>query len=445
MEKFLYRKLKARMETVDPNLAQFEMEWVTPETLKIQQLKIALMQHSESQVAVQCHARTIEYISNNAHRAIPTDIQTLCFQFYHLPGLVIPNHDCDMLIKHIEDEQWDYTQITAAGIDNIGKSGVYNIGDRVKLINNATGTIRYKGKVYGGMGANDTISYGIELDEKSSNYLGEYGDGQVGHYRFFTTQPGFATFVEVHGIIGKLESQAQNLKSHLQISLMIKDVITCIRKQFDRGHVYSELDGDHKYDMTVIGYLDLFAAFDCKCKGNKEFFSGHWENSLMHYSNMGKHVGADLENNVAVIDENMQYFIAEKAMFDKYKVIAFNNSAGSYLKMRKKEKKKKKRAGEEMKQRMLEKKAFDKASVVLKIDSTNQKALLRLATCYLEWEELDAAKDCLIRAAGGIESFQRIINGTDNDASVIKRGWVWFQQIRSKYKNKCDEFLFCEV
>ena len=190
------------------------------EVNQLDQFEIALKQHTNSQVAIQCKARAFEYISNNAHKTVPEDLQNLCFEFYHLKGMVIADHNYDMFMKRIKDENWDYNNI----------------------IN------------------------------------GDYNELQTGEFH---------------------------------IGSVMKEATDCIIKHIDRGHVYTTLDSNHKYEILLIGYLDLYSSLDCKVKGNKMIDAQNWDQALIHYSNMGKHVGADVENNIfrLEVDQDMECLI----------------------------------------------------------------------------------------------------------------------------------------
>ena len=111
-------------------------------------------------------------------------------------------------------------------------------------------------------------------------------------------------------------------------------------------------------------------------------------------------------------------------MYDKYRIIAFNNTAAAYLEL-----------GQNLDKHKYYK-VIEKEEVVLKHENNNRKALLRCFICYLGLGEFDEAKHVLVRAAGGIELFEKIINNEieeECDASLsIRSNWLWMQHVMSQ-------------
>ena len=102
---------------------------------------------------------------------------------------------------------------------------------------------------------------------------------------------------------------------------MAKEVLRRIVDHMNRGHVFSNLDDKYIYDMIVIGYLDLYSAYDCKHKGNDAFKYKNRDLALEYYAKMGMHLGDDVKKNEFHVDRN--YLKFERDWIHNLKLIAF--------------------------------------------------------------------------------------------------------------------------
>ena len=157
---------------------------------------------------------------------------------------------------------------------------------------------------------------------------------------------------------------------------MVKEILSRIKGHINRGHKFSNLDDEYLYDMTVIGYLDLYSAYECKQKGNEALMNKDEDLALNYYANMGMHLGDDVENNELYIDA--KYLKFEQDAIHGLKLTAFTNSADAYL--RKEE----------------YSKAIKASSMVLGFDEDNIAALILRGIAYRKTERFRiACKDLM--------------------------------------------------
>eukprot|EP01084_Bolivina_argentea_P291279 500601_1 len=148
--------------------------------------------------------------------------------------------------------------------DNVSSKGGYRLGDRVRLTNGRSGTVRYTGKTH----FTKDKRIGIDLDKWSA----KGHDGRVGKFRYFATKYGHGTFVTEVEIIKKLkrDDDGRN-KTSVQFSIGDYVEIKDDRKGFVRyigstGIVRGTLVGIELDAKSAAGHDGRFGGknyFEC--------------------------------------------------------------------------------------------------------------------------------------------------------------------------------------
>ncbi|CAM4812542.1 unnamed protein product [Rotaria magnacalcarata] len=94
-----------------------------------------------------------------------------------------------VLLRNQESKQQQQSSLIDSIISNADNQNVpqFQIGERVRLANNKTGTIKYFGSVPFGV----NLWYGVELDEPTGKH-----DGCIGGIRYFTCPPNRGIFIQ---------------------------------------------------------------------------------------------------------------------------------------------------------------------------------------------------------------------------------------------------------
>ena len=92
-------------------------------------------------------------------------------------------------------------------------------------------------------------------------------------------------------------------------------------------------DIDHEHDvtdLTIIGFLDFYAAFNQKMAGNNCYKFKNYKAAMAHYHVMAEYLQMDLEHNILSIDKVIQTSNIQSRV-DNLRMAGFKNATNVYI------------------------------------------------------------------------------------------------------------------